>query len=113
MFIRSSQCVLAVLAFLGASLSPTIGVSPDPLSAGGTATITISGGTPDSSVTVSINNGASPPNTKSDSVPVTLDANGDGQATWPVPASGWSTAIFSTPGASDVNVLITGAGGTG
>lgn len=113
MFIRSPVSVLAVLALVAASLSPTISVSPDPLSAGGSATITISGGTPNSTATVSINNGASPPHTLTDSVNVALDANGDGQATWPVPASGWWVASFNMSGASEVNVLIIGTGGPG
>lgn len=110
---KSVLAVLVALALVCVVPMTTIGVSPNPLSAGGTATITISGGTPNSSVTVSINDGTSPPHTKTDSVNVTLDANGDGQATWPVPASGWSFAIFSAPGASPVGVVITGTGGPG
>lgn len=113
MFVPGPRSVLALLALLSALPAPAIGVSPDPLSAGGTATVSFSGGTPSSSVTVSISNGASPPFTQTASVEITLDANGDGQAPWPVPSSGWSLAIFSAPGASPVGLQVIGAGGPG
>lgn len=113
MLIRRVGTLLAVLAFVSAAAAPAITVSPNPLSAGGTATVTFSGGTPNSTVRVSINDGTSPPDTKTDAVDVRLDGNGEGQATWPVPASGWSFAIFTAPGANPVGVVITGTGGPG
>ena len=85
-----------------------LSVTPDPLSAGGQATITYSGGTPNGSVTVDIDNGESPPNDRTDTVQIQLDENGNGTATWNVPSSGWESAGFNESHVQEVTRQIIG-----
>ena len=77
----------------------SLSVSPEGnLAAGGTATVTITGGPAFSGVTVEIDNGVD----QHDTLNVTLDENGNGSAEWNVPASGWNLARFNYGDASTV-----------
>ncbi len=69
----------------------TLSVTPDPLTAGGTATVCISGRPPNSSVTVSIDDGGE----QTSSVTFDVDAEGNGCGEWPVPSHGWTLANFN------------------
>jgi hypothetical protein len=70
--------------------------------------ITVSGGEPNATVTVTLDNGIPPgdPLSIQESFPVVLDANGDGQKDWVVPSSGWGQAKINTPGAQEIGVVI-------
>ena len=76
----------------------TISVSPNPLVAGGTAHVSVSGATPNSSVTVTVNNGGE----ITENIIMTTDANGNGSADWEVPGD-WIQASFNTEGAEEVS----------
>lgn len=85
-----------------------LSVSPSPtLTAGGQATVTYTGGTPNGQVTVDIDNGELPPNNRTDTITIQLDGRGDGSGTWNVPATGWEAAKFNAPNATEVTRLIT------
>ena len=74
-------------------------VTPDPLQSGGDAEVCIQDGTPDSTATVDIDDGALPvPET--DSIQIQLDGNGDGCAEWKV--AGWASANFVSTGCEAV-----------
>lgn len=67
------------------------------LTAGGQATISITGGS-GSTVTVKIDNGGD----KKQTVTITLDDEGNGSVSWAVPATGWPLANFSAEGVTPV-----------
>ena len=79
-----------------------IGVTPNPLPAGGTANVSISGGPPNSSVVVVVDNGGD----GRQNVLVTTNASGAGSQQWEVPAENWEVAKFNTEGATEVARLI-------
>ena len=84
----------------------TITVTPDPLQAGGTASVSITGGT-GPTATVKIDDGGDPPQT--DTLEITLNDEGDGARDWNVPAD-WPVANFNAEGALEVSVLVTRPG---
>lgn len=75
-------------------------VQPNPLIQGENAQISVSGATPSSTITVTIDDGGAPTPTET-TVQVAIDENGNGSATWGVP-SDWGWANFNTPGALEV-----------
>lgn len=79
-----------------------IGVTPNPLTAGGTATVSITGGPPNTTIVVVADNGGD----GQQNVLVRTNAEGSGSQQWEVPSSGWSAANFNTEGATEVSRLI-------
>ena len=76
----------------------TLSVTPDPLKRGGSAVVSVAGGTPNSVLTVTIDNGDG----TSTQLDVPLDGQGGGTATWPVPSTGWTLAKFNANGCKEV-----------
>lgn len=68
-------------------------VPPEPLASGNTIKVCY-GGTPNTTVTVTIDNGGSPPITQQ--LSIDLGPSGEGCAEWTVPE--WSGAVFSCGG---------------
>ena len=77
-------------------------VQPNPLTVGGTATVSVGGAEPNSPVTINIDNGGEPPETAS--VTIQTDANGNGSNTWTVKS--WDLAKFNTAGAEEIQRTI-------
>jgi len=69
----------------------SLSVTPNPLVKGGQAEVTITGGPPNTTVTVDIDNGGD----LTDTLEIELDAAGNGSASWTVPASNWLQAKFN------------------
>ena len=83
-------------------LNECLSVSPDPLPAGGTATITIEAGHPGPwPITCTISKVGQP----SQTVLITKQDDGSGEGTWDVDVD-WSSAIFTVPGCESVGVII-------
>lgn len=86
--------------------SATLGVNPDPLVAGGVATITYSNpALAEQTVVIDIDNGLRRGTIKT-TVTIVLDSNGNGSTTWTVP--NWYMAKFNAPGAAEVGLMIVG-----
>ena len=79
----------------------SLDVQPSPLVNGGTATITVSGAEPGSTVTVTVDNGGD----VDQPVEIPIDSSGNGTGSWSVPD--WPLANFNTPGAEEVTRSIT------
>lgn len=79
-----------------------IGVTPNPLTAGGTATVSITGGPPNTTVVVVVDNGGD----GQQNVLIQTDAQGSGSQQWEVPAEHWEVAKFNSEGATEVSRLI-------
>jgi len=91
-----------------ATTNPSLSVNPDPLTQGGSATVSYSDPSKaGESVTVDIDNG-SRRNPETTSVVIELDANGEGTVIWQVP--NWSQANFNAPGAAEVGVPVVESG---
>lgn len=79
----------------------SLSVTPNPLVKGGQAQVTITGGPPDTTVTVHIDNGGD----KTDTLGIDLDENGNGSASWTVP-SDWDLAKFNYDGQEVVRQIV-------
>ena len=78
----------------------TLTVTPNPLIQGESARVCIHGGPPSSTATVDINNGGD----QADSLPIDLDASGNGCSDWPVPTT-WNLAKFNYGGQEVVRYI--------
>ncbi|MCR9246346.1 MAG: hypothetical protein NXI31_15040 [bacterium] len=82
----------------------TMSVNPDPLTEGGTATISYSDPSKaNQTITIDIDNGMRRKPKKA-TVTIQLDENGEGATSWAVP--GWQMANFNAPGVAEQSVLI-------
>ena len=87
-----------------ASGAPSMSVNPDVLVQGGTATISYSNPKlAGQTIVVDIDNGR-PRNTQTATIEITLDADGNGCATWAVPA--WDFAAFNAPGVAEIACVV-------
>lgn len=83
-----------------------IEVSPDPLTAGGTASIRIEN-VGAASITVTINNGQDGDRYREETVQLSADDTGTAEGTWEVPNDPlWTDAVFDAPGQPTTSVLI-------
>ena len=78
----------------------TVTPGTNPLTSGTVVTITYTGGTPGDKIKVDMDDGGIP-TPKTDSVEITLDANGEGTATWTVPT--WDLVNFNAPGVGEIS----------
>lgn len=105
---RLKQFVLAVLGVFGLAVdtpAQKLKVTPEGLTAGGNATISVSNpGRAGRNVLVEIDNGGVT-HPEFDYVTVTLDDNGNGSANWHVP-SGWNQANFNAPETPVISILV-------
>jgi|JRYL01.1.fsa_nt_gb hypothetical protein len=104
LFVTALAALPAAVPGVELDLQGTLSVSPDPLAAGDQATIKLSNpAMAGQTVTITIKSG-SPANPEPQTITIVLDDTGVGSAEWTVP--GWSSAIFSAPGAADVRKSI-------
>jgi hypothetical protein len=102
---RNLVRLAAVLLLFGLGLvGQTMTIDPqDIIPPGGKAKISYADASKAGQIIVVTITGGAPPSTQT--LQITLDANGNGSATWTAPAD-WSQATFSAPSVSSQTVLI-------
>ncbi len=100
--VRGLAAILFVLT--APVIAQSLRVSPDPLSAGGTANLTYDDATKPGKIIVVTVGGGMPWTVQV--VEITLDAAGHGTGTWAVPAAGWNKGYFNAPNVAEQIILI-------
>jgi len=105
-FFTKGTAILGAVLLASSAFAQSLNVSPgNVLRLGQTATITyVNKGLADSTVVVTVLGGFPIPTVIE--IPITLDADGKGAATWVPSDPLWFNAVFSAPGVVDVTVPI-------
>ncbi len=89
----------------GPAGNPSMAVNPDPLTAGGSATVTYSDPSQaNQSIVVDIDNGMQR-GTQTSTLVIELDEHGEGSAVWEVPTT-WFLANFNAPNVAEIGCMI-------